>query len=269
MSDFIKSASFEHRFWLQVLGDHSRFIRDSLYPSETGDIRKARSFVETFDQLLQQTDALTSTNVIAFTKQAETAVDQMKDFKLSIIKRHLTGKIGIHLTPTFINHMVNELEEYQLVISFLKQGEEPPIFHELHHHLVWLVDASGHAGAINDNLDGVEKRLKKKSKNFSKHFDQFYLKAIELTGYLRANLDSFPALSKFNSDVQVEINLFKTFLHELEEMELSETVLGTFSGLMADHMFREECYYLTKLAEASNTSSPNCNPAAPRTLDPY
>lgn len=268
MADFIHGVSFEHQFWLQVLGDHSRFIRDSLFAKESKDLEAAKQFVKKFDKLLERSKSLKDSNAIAFTKEAESAADQIKKFKLSILKRHLEGSIGIHLSPTFINHMINELEEYQLVLDYLKQGELPPIFHELHHHLVWLVDASGHATAINDQLDGVEKRLKEKSKKFSKHFDNFYLKAIELTGYLRANSESFPALHKFNKDVEVEINLFKGFLHELEEMELSESVLGTFSALMADHMAREECYYLMKLAESRNTSPPSCDPTKPRTKDP-
>ncbi|MDL4840131.1 DUF2935 domain-containing protein [Aquibacillus rhizosphaerae] len=267
MTDFIQGASFEHQFWLQVLGDHSRFIRDSLYPKEEEDIKVAKQFVRKFDELLEQSKSLSDTNTIAFTKEAESAADKIKAFKLSIIQRHLKGKIGIHLSPTFINHMVNELEEYQLVLDYLKQGESPPIFHELHHHLVWLLDASGHAGAINDEMDGIEKRLKKKSKNFAKHFDNFYLKAVELTGYLRSHVETFPALNRFNKDVEVEMNLFRTFLQELEEMELSETVLSTFSALMADHMAREECYYLMKLAESTNSTPPDCDPTKPRTKD--
>ncbi|MEC5425110.1 DUF2935 domain-containing protein [Virgibacillus sp. C22-A2] len=265
MASFLESASFEHQFWLQVLGDHSRFIRDSLYPSETEEVQLAREFVNKFNQLLAESKSITMSNAITFTKQAEAAAEELKEFKLYIIKQHLVGEIGIHLSPTFLNHMVNELEEYERVMHYLKQGEAPPIFHELHHHLVWLLDASGHAGAINDELDGVEKRLKEKSKNFSEHFDQFYLKAVELTGYLRTNIQSFPALDRFNNDVEVEMNLFRTFLHEIEEMELSNTVLSTFSALMADHMAREECYYLMKLAEAAGTSDPNCDPARPRT----
>ena len=146
--------------------------------------------------------------------------------------------------------MVNELEEYQNVLNYLRKGEVPPIFHELHHHLLWLNDASGHAGTINDNLDGVEKRLKEKSHTFTQHFDQFYLKALELTGYLRTNLQTFPALNRFNDDVDVEMKLFKSFLLELEELELSAEVLGTFTASMADHMAREEQYYLTKLVES-------------------
>ncbi|MBM7571096.1 DUF2935 domain-containing protein [Aquibacillus albus] len=269
MADFIKSASFEHQFWLQVLGDHSRFIRDSLYPKETEDIQLAKEFVKTFDQLLKNSKSINNSNAIAFTKQAESATEKMKQFKLSLIQRQLVGAIGIHLSPTFINHMVNELEEYELVLEYLKQGEAPPIFHELHHHLLWLADASGHAGAINDQLDGVEKRLKRKSDTFADHFDDFYLKAVELTGYLRSNIQSFPALKRFNKDVEVEMNLFRTFLHELEEMELSETVLGTFSGLMADHMAREECYYLMKLAQSTKNPPPQCDPTKPRTEDPH
>jgi hypothetical protein len=33
---------------------------------------------------------------------------------------------------------------------------------------------------------------------------------------------------------------------------------------MADHMFREECYYLMKLSESANLDTPNCDPTKPR-----
>ncbi|WP_067726979.1 DUF2935 domain-containing protein [Oceanobacillus damuensis] len=254
MANYLNSAAFEHKFWLQVLGDHSRFIHDSLYPSEKEDIARAAYFIEQYDRLLSQVRSLNETNAIAFAEAVQQVTEQLKDFKLSIIRRNLVNEIDIHLSPTFVNHMVNELEEYQLVLSYLEKGEVPPVFHELHHHLVWLLDASGHAGAINDRMDAVEKRLKEKSEMFTKHFEQFYLKAVELTGYLRANIAKFPALNRFNDNVEIEMELFKTFLNELEEMELSAEVLGTFTASMADHMAREEQYYLTKLAEASRAS---------------
>jgi Domain of unknown function (DUF2935) len=204
-----------------------------------------------------------------FSIEIEEIATKLREYKLSLLRDQLEGKVGIHLPPTFINHMVNELEEFMLVINYLKKNQIPPIFHELHHHMLWLLDASGHAGAINTTLDGVEKRLKQKSEEFTKHFEQFYLKAVELTGYLRTNLMEFPALHRFNNDVEVEMRLFKVFLRELEEMELTEKVLGTFSGLMADHMAREECYYLYKLAESTKGDFPDCDPGKPRTQDPY
>lgn len=250
MSNYLQHAVFEHRFWLRILKDHSQFIHDSLYPSETEDIKRANSFIQKFSQLLAYVNSIDANNAVSFSLTVDEAVTQLKQFKFYILRKQLSGNINIHLSPTFINHMVNELEEYQNVLSYLKKGEVPPIFHELHHHLLWLLDASGHAGIIHDDLDSVERRLRQKSTTFAQHFEQFYLKAVELTGYLRSNIDSFPALTRFNQDVDLEMKLFKTFLRELEEMELSAEVLGTFTALMADHMLREEQYYLSKLAQS-------------------
>ncbi|GGF24146.1 hypothetical protein GCM10010954_23800 [Halobacillus andaensis] len=264
MKNYEESAAFEHSFWLQVLGDHARFIRDSLYPDEREAIHQAKNYAKTFNDYLNMVKSEDASDILRFTRNVKDVVHQFKLFKLSLLERQLQGTIRIHLSPTFINHMVNEIEEYLLVIDYLARGEVPPVFHELHHHMLWLLDASGHAGAINDELDGVEKRLKKKSDEFATHFEQFYLKAVELTGYLRTNLESFPALARFNNDVEVEMQLFMGFLHELEEMELSEEVLSTFSALMADHMAREECYYLYKLAESTQGEYPACDPAKPR-----
>ena len=59
------------------------------------------------------------------------------------------------------------------------------------------MDAAGHAGAISSNLDQVEKRLKEKSDQYTKHFEDFYLKAVEMAGYLRTHLSSFPELKRW------------------------------------------------------------------------
>jgi hypothetical protein len=265
MNDVFESkARFEHRFWLQILGDHSRFIFEALAPVQKEDIQTALTFITVFDTFLQKAE---TENILQITAMAEEEGLKLREFKLSLIQRHLQGKIKLHLSPTFINHMVNELDEYLRIISHLKTRKTPPIYHELHHHLIWLLDAAGHAGAISDSLDHIEKKLKKKSDLYTKEFEQFYIKAVEMAGYLRTNLTSFPALERFNADISLEMKLFQNFLQELEELEITAQSLGTFSPLMADHMFREECYYLTKLAESTNLNSPNCDPAKPRLKD--
>ncbi|MGG1399332.1 DUF2935 domain-containing protein [Bacillus salipaludis] len=261
---FERTARFEHRFWLQILGDHSRFIHEALAPVEKNEIQIASEFIFSFDNLLEQAK---SADINQLTEKAETETLRLRDFKLNLIKRHLTGKIKIHLSPSFLNHMVNELEEYVRILKYLKSQEIPPIYHELHHHLVWILDAAGHASAISSNLDSVEKKLKEKSDSYTTHFEDFYLKAVEMAGFLRTQLTNFPALEKLNSDVTLEIKLFQNFLQEIEELELSAQALGTFSPLMADHMFREECYYLMKLAESTNVDKPNCDPTKPRLND--
>ncbi|RDU37817.1 hypothetical protein DRW41_08340 [Neobacillus piezotolerans] len=259
--DFQISAMDEHLFWLQILGDHSRFIFEALAPVQKREIEESSRFIQVFDILLAQ--ARTSDPMqLAATAEAEAL--RLREFKLELLREHLAGKIKIHLSPTFINHMVNELEEYVRILKYLRAGQVPPVFHEVHHHLLWLLDAAGHSGAISSNLDSVEKRLKKTSDTFTMHFEQFYLKAVEMAGYLRSNLTEFPALARFNSEAQLEIVLFQQFLEEIEELRLSKEALGTFAPLMADHMFREECYYLTKLSESANLERPNCDPAKPR-----
>lgn len=160
---FERTARFEHRFWLQILGDHSRFIHEGLAPVQQAEIEQAQTFIGVFDTLLGQASSGDSMQLAA---RAQPEVIKLREFKLALIRRHLTGKIKMHLTPTFLNHMVNELEEYVRILQHLRGGQIPPVYHELHHHQVWLLDAAGHSEAITSNMDGVEKKLKEKSKAF-------------------------------------------------------------------------------------------------------
>lgn len=183
---------------------------------------------------------------------------RLRQFKLHLLKRLLTDQIAFHLPPTFINHMVNEIDEYLRILKCFINKKIPSPCHPLHHHLLWLPDASGHADGLIKNFDGVEKILIMKGSKFKKKFEDYYIKAVELAGFLRTHLKTFPALEHFNSEVELEIVLFQKFLEELEEMKLDITMLGTLNSLMADHMYREECYYLTKLSQVSNINQPTC-----------
>ncbi|SID09056.1 Domain of uncharacterised function (DUF2935) [Mycobacteroides abscessus subsp. abscessus] len=57
-------------------------------------------------------------------------------------------------------------------------------------------------------MDRIEKMIKEKSDDYTKHFEGFYLKAVELTGFLRTKIQSFPALDRFNKNVKLEMKLF-------------------------------------------------------------
>jgi hypothetical protein len=163
-----------------------------------------------------------------------------------------------------MNHMVNEVAEALFVFNHLLRKEVPPLENPMHLHLLWLQDAIGHAGAIKDNLDLTEMKLKMRSQHFTTHFQDYYIKAVEFAGYLRTNLHRFPALSRFNKEVELEMLLFVEFLRELEELKLSHEVLGILAPLMADHMAREELYYLTKLSLVTEVNKPSGDPTAPR-----
>lgn len=258
-----EQAWFEHRFWLQILGDHSRFIHSALAPKETSDVQLAERFIQLFDQLLQQARNM-QPSLADVTANAYRATEQLKAFKLSLLDRLLLGKVTIAFTPTFLNHMVNELEEYMRILTSLLEGKGVPVFPSLHHDLLWLPDASGHAATIAADLDPTEKKLIKQSENFEKHFNQYYLKAIELAGYFRTMREHYPVLAKFHTDVNLEMAVFMAFLNELEELEISNELLSRIDPLMPDHMFREECYYLHKLSQSGEIQQPDCDPAKPR-----
>ncbi|OQP05997.1 hypothetical protein B1690_11055 [Geobacillus sp. 46C-IIa] len=262
-----QEALFELRFWMQILGDHCRFIVEALAESERAEINEAKQLQRLFDDLLaeaRQPEAAAAWSALII--RGKEAGERLRAFKLHLLRRHVTESFRFSLPPTFLNHMVNELDEWLRLADCYAQGKRPPRVHPLHHDLLWLLDAAGHAGAIHDRLDHTEKQLKQQSHTFTKEWEAFYLKAIEMAGYLRANVHQFPALSRFHRQIELEMAIFQSFLHELEEMELNNEVLGVLSPLMADHMAREECYYLQKLAETTGeVKPPACDPTKPRT----
>jgi hypothetical protein len=264
INNFEKVIYFEHGFWLQVLGDHSRFLLDSFSSSEKDEIREAKYFINLFDTLLEESRKdLPGEKLISLTEAAYKAANEILNFKLHIIREQLVGNIKIKLPPTFINHMVNEVQEYILVLNSLLRNQLP-IAHTIHHHLLWLPDGAGHAFAIGSSLDSVEKDLIAISKDFSKTFDNMFIKATEFVGYMRTCLTEFPALNRLNSQAEIKMTSFQCFLKELEELVKAKKALGTLTPLMLDHMYREECYYLTKLSQVSEVNPPECDPTKPR-----
>ncbi len=256
---------FEHRFWLQIMGDHARLIRTALSPVEMQDVAAASGFIERFDQLLTEARAPGAESKLStLNRDAAAATQELKEFKLSLLERLLLGKVELLFTPTFLNHMVNELEEYEKILAALLEGRPVPLFHPLHYDLVWLQDAVGHAASIASDLDLTEKPWIKKSQTFQKGFEGLFLKAVEMAGYMRTELREFPAFRKFHRDIDLEMKVFMRFLQELEELQVSAELLDRISPLIPDHMFREECYYLLKLAKTGLVMAPACDPARPR-----
>ena len=259
-----REVLFEHRFWLQILGDHGRFIYNTLSPSEEHLKDKAAYFIRVFDDLLDESRRLTDESAInKLTKISLLHANDIRRFKLEIIKEQISDNIIIELPPTFINHMVNEVEEYLRILRCAIKMEDFSE-HPLHYHNLWLPDAAGHAGAVYCGLDSVEKDIRRKSREFAEEFEDLHMKAYEFSGYLRTELKVFPALQRLNSQAELKINMFMRFLREIEMLRNNTNAVGTLMPLMADHMYREECYYLVNLSGTAKITMPECNPAKPR-----
>jgi hypothetical protein len=159
--------------------------------------------------------------------------------------------------------MLNELEEYMGVLSTFLRGQVP-VYNPIHHHLLWLSDAVGHAAALVSDLDEAEKMDIKRSHKFQKDFADLHDKAEEVAAYMRTGLDRFPALNCLNCQAESVMVPFKKYLEELLDKKLDNRLLGTLVPLILDHMAREECYYLIKLSQVSDIKSPDCDPGKPR-----
>jgi hypothetical protein len=263
VADYVEAALFEHRFWLQIFGDHARFISQYLPRNAAKEMQQAFQFIQIFDRLLQESRRdISREELSALNQESKKYTQQLRAFKLYLIRQHLTGHI--HTQPTLLNHMVNEADEYLAILSFLLSEQVPPILPPIHHHLLWLSDSAVHASGIQGTLDMVEQPLRKKSQTFTRHFQDLYLKAVELAGFMRASLTQFPALTLFNREAELEMRLFREFLDEIQRLGLSAELLGSLSPLITDHMAREACYYLFKLANATGSLFPACDPTNPR-----
>lgn len=75
-----------------------------------------------------------------------------RTFKLHLIREGLTGKLSLPIT--FLNHMVNEPDEYLEILVWLLANQVPSLQHPIH-HLLWLSDASAHDSGIAGSLDMV------------------------------------------------------------------------------------------------------------------
>ena len=233
------NLDFENRFWLQILGDHSRFIENALAPSETELIGRVKRLKEELDFLLKEAHkgSLTSNRVLS-------VVEEVKNLKLDILRRHLNGEIKIALPPTFISHMLNELEQFEKIL--LNPDTKS---HILEDHYLWQSDAKGHAISLLQKLDPTEKKLMKEIKKIKKAFGAGFNATIEYIGYLRTGELEFPALDKLNDESLVELLVFLKVLETMKEERSTLKILGSLDVLLVDHMARETLYCMKKILD--------------------
>lgn len=168
--------------------------------------------------------------------------------KKSILQQQLDGNIKIMLTPTFINHMLNEMDFMKRIL------DNDGIIDDLmldYTNKIWLLDAKGHAEALKHDLDSTEYFHMKKLKKFMKKFDKLLECAKEVKGFKRT-LKEFPKQDIMHLKIEEIMNEFIDILLFLREKKASNEVLARFTILVPDHMYREEFYYLRCLGFAAD-----------------
>lgn len=253
--------TWQHRFWLQILGDHARMIESKLAITEMAFLEQARNLKVMLDrEVASVMEGKTDTARINVT------IAESMAFKGRILARYLEGKIALSMAPTFINHMLNEEEMYLTIVKHFEAGK-PVDIHVLHQHKLWLKDAEGHADALKCELDAIEGVKRKKLMKLCKKFKMLSEKAHEFVGYMRSGVRDFPALGRLADDSSKAILLFAKCIKELKEMKDTDQVMSISSTLEYDHMLREEAYYLEGLAytyRRGDIGTINVDPVAER-----
>ncbi len=175
-------------------------------------------------------------------------VASLRAFKAQILQMKLDCQVDIALPPTLIAHMITEADEAYRVLIGRPVSEPPdPAVTLMHHHLIWLPDAAGHAAVLHGDLDGTEQRLLRATEDFKEVFNGMHIKALELYSMLRVAPRMVGALRRLNRDSMAQIATFRGFLSELREHLEGCEVLGSLTPVLADHMLREELYYTEKI----------------------
>jgi hypothetical protein len=279
----VAEALRENWFWTSIFRDHAAFIHDNLGPDQDQLVRWAAGFRDTLSQLHTEAaqaaqaagisgpagayalagrpaeeplSGLEGRELLGAEQQAQRlsqtllqSISSLKSFKEDVLQRKLDCKIKLALGEVIIAHMIVEAEEAQRVLGRVRSmAPLPPSLQVLHHHLVWLPDAAGHAALIHSAADGVEENLLDVTQNFKQTFNGMQIKALELYSMLRIAPRMVGALRRLNQDSMAQIGLFRAFLTELREhLEGCEVLGGNLVPALADHMLREELYYTEKI----------------------
>jgi hypothetical protein len=258
MSDFVifkknvLSIADHYLFWLRVLQDHMIFIssRSQKYKAH------AESYLEHITQLKLKVPK--QSDLKAVTEEIIAIIEVIRDFKrllLDDLTNHL-GEPTVLLPPTFISHMLNELEKFRFLVHHVKiNGSLPPVY-SLNEHELWLIDIAGHLGAIRDNLDETDKMLRRQAYKQCKIFAKLHAKAVEFICYLKHEVIPENAISGLTALADVETLLYLHFVKEVLELTERKQALGILDSRMLIHMLFEELYYLKNLQIATNLYDP-------------
>lgn len=247
----------EIEFWTEIMRDHGMFQYDNLSPSEEEAITTAKYFMDKFSELnleiKNMPNNIPPTQMDNIISKNIDELNKFISFKQELLSRLLKCAIKLKLTPTFINHMINEAMEYYRVLGItLQRVAFNPVLENIRLHKTWLRDASGHAAAIASDLDPVETKLVKTAQKFQKKFDALSIKAFELYPmYERTSLQD-GIIAYFNKEIEDEITQFIGFLNYVKDLRLNCKVLGVLQPIIPDHMIREENYYLYRIKAIYN-----------------
>jgi hypothetical protein len=100
--------------WNRIMGEHSKFIRGYLDPSENALFEKSNSFAKEFDALLAQTLRLEENPGLLpqITRESIQRVTELRNFKVQGTQGILACKVKSIIPPLLSDHVLREANHY-------------------------------------------------------------------------------------------------------------------------------------------------------------
>ncbi len=255
-----KNQIFENRFWLRIMLDHLYIILNALNYRETEERGRAETLIKSYNAMLEKVwNTVTAEELRQLNENAFKATEQIRLYKLHLLTRQLRGDISIAISSDLISRLASEAECY-LDILYLFLHDKKYVIQPVPLHMLWLYDAAGHAVDVANGFNFSNTELKSKTLSYQTEFMFLYIRAAEMKGFIRTGIEDFPAFDQFNLDVSAKLTEFTEFFVDLNFKIIKGNVPTTVTSVMLDHMYREECYYLTQLAKISKIRAPVCDP---------
>lgn len=241
-----------YRLWLRVLQDHMIFIikRSKLYDEKAGE------FLARLTQLKEQVMNGSPGDMPRFNEEVIQIVEIIHEFKRTILAGLLSGPPQILLPPTFLSHMLNELEKFRFMIYYFKANGTLPPVNRLNDHELWLSDIAGHLGSIHDNLDPTEKLIRMRLHDQKKVFKALHHKALEFINYVKHGVVGGRHIDALTDQSVISTLAYLNLVNEIRQLRESNEALGVVDRHMLLHMIIEEVYYLKTLPEGVNSFDP-------------
>lgn len=239
-------------FWSGIMRDHAEFHIINLSFREREFIQAAQYYKNSFISIQNEAAAIKApSDVQSLVKRVLPLLATFISFKQIVLRKLLQCDIELGLTPTFINHMINEaMEFYREMCNIHTSKKMNPTAENILLHKIWLPDASGHAAAIMSDLDPAEALLIKEGEKFKKTFDNLFIKATELGQMLERACLKDGSLELLNEEAEKKISEFICYLEKIKILREKCKAMGAIKPLIPDHMIREEKYYLYNLRRA-------------------
>lgn len=240
-------------FWLGIMRDHTMFQMNALASSEKQSITAAQFYHSFFQRMHRRAER--GTDSPAMRNEIMQGLTGFIQFKTDLLRELMTCDLVMNMTPSFINHMINEAMEFETYLTRQTLASEPFEYTLLltDQHRIWLIDAAGHAAFIAANLDANESLLIAEAQQFQDAFNKLAHKAVELLTILKRTALNDGALILLSEEASDWICKFIDFLQKVKNLRAACRAMATgmLSPLVLEHMMREERHYLNSIKQYS------------------